>query len=46
MTDKSLRVKLVIVSLLEHNLKQLISHFHYFNSTHKVNTDEFSFIYV
>ena len=40
MTDKSLRVKLVIVSLFEHNLKQRISHFQSFNSTRKVNTDE------
>ena len=30
MTDKSLRVKLVIVSLLEHNLNHRISHFHFF----------------
>jgi len=40
MTDKSLRVKLVIVSLLEHNLNQRISHFRSFNSTRKVKTDE------
>jgi len=42
MTDKSLRVKFVIVSLLEHNLNQQISLFHFrsFNSTRKVNTDE------
>jgi len=40
MTNKSLRVKLVIVSLLEHNLNQRISHFRSFNSTRKVNTDE------
>jgi len=40
MTDKSLRVKLAIVSLLEHNLNQRISHFLSFNSTRKVNTDE------
>jgi len=40
MTDKSLRAKLVIVSLLEHNLNQRISHFRSFNSTSKVNIDE------
>jgi len=40
MTDKSLRVKLVVVSLLEHNFNQRISHFRSFNSTRKVNTDE------
>jgi len=40
MRDKSLRVKLVIVSLLEHNLNQRISHFRSFNSTRKFNTDE------
>ena len=40
MTDKSLRVKLAIVSLLEQNLNQRISHFRSFNSTRKVNTDE------
>jgi len=40
MADKSLRVKLVIVSLLEHNLNQQISHFRSFNSTHKVRSDE------
>jgi len=40
MTDKSLRVKLVIVSLLEHNLNQRISHFRSSRSTRKVNTDE------
>jgi len=40
MKDKSLRVKLVIVSLLEHNLNQRISHLRSFNSTSKVNTDE------
>jgi len=39
MTDKSLRIKLVIVSLPEHNLNQQI-HFRSFNSTRKVNTDE------
>jgi len=40
MTDKSLRVKLVIASLLEHNLNQQISHFRSFNSTRKANIDE------
>jgi len=42
MTDKSLRIKLVIVSLLEHNLNQQISLFNFrcFNSTSKVNADE------
>ena len=40
MTDKSLRVKFVIVSLPEYNLNQQISHFRSFNSTRKVNTDE------
>jgi len=40
MTDKSLRVKRVIVTLLEHNLNQRISHFRSFNSTRKVNIDE------
>jgi len=40
MTDKSLRVKLVIVSLLENNLNQQISHFRSFDSTRGVNTDE------
>jgi len=40
MTDKSLRVKLVIVTLLEHNLNQRISHFRSFNSTRKVNIEE------
>ena len=40
MGDKSLRVKLVIVSLLEHNLNQQISHFRSFNSTHKVSSDD------
>jgi len=40
MKDKSLHVKLVIVSLLEHNLNQQISHFRSFNSTLKVNIDE------
>jgi len=40
MTDKSLRVKLVIVSLLEHNLNQQTSLFNFrsFNSTRKVLT--------
>ena len=42
MTDKSLRVKLVIVSLIEHNLNQQISlvNFRSFNSTRKANIDE------
>jgi len=40
MKDKSLHVKLVIVSLLKHNLNQRISHFPSFNSTRKVNIDE------
>jgi len=40
MTDKSLHVKLVIVSLLEHNLNQRISHFRSFNPTRKVNIDQ------
>jgi len=40
MMDKSHRVKLVIASLLEHNLNQRISHFRSFNSTRKVNIDE------
>jgi len=40
MTDKSLRIKLVIVSFLEHNLNQRISHFRSFNSARKVNIDE------
>jgi len=35
-TDKSLRVKLVIVGLLEHNLTQRISHFRSFNSRRKL----------
>jgi len=39
MKDKSLHVKLDIVSLLEHNLNQRISHFRSFNSTRKVNID-------
>jgi len=42
MTDKSLRVKLVIASLLEHNLNQQISQFCSFNSTRKANIDESS----
>jgi len=40
MTDKSFRVKLVIVSLLEDTINQRISHFRSFNSTRKVNTNE------
>jgi len=40
MGDKSLRVELVIVSLLEHNSNKPISHFRSFNSACKVNTDE------
>jgi len=40
MADKSLRVKLVVVSLLEHNLNQRISHFRSLNSTRKVRSDE------
>jgi len=40
MTDKSLRVKPAIVSLLEHNFNQQISHFRSFNSTRKANIDE------
>jgi len=40
MKDKSLHVKLVILSLLEHNLNQRISHFRSFNSTRKVNIDQ------
>jgi len=40
MTDKSLRVKLIMASLLEHNLNQQISHFRSFNSTRKANIDE------
>jgi len=40
MADKSVRVKLVIVSLLEHNLNQQISHSRSFNSTRKVRIDE------
>jgi len=41
MTDKSPRVKLVIVSLLERNLNQQTSLFTFrsFNSTRKVNID-------
>jgi len=41
MTDKSLRVELVIVSLLEHNLNQQISHFRSFNSTRKAKIECF-----
>jgi len=40
MTDKSLRVKRVVVSFLEHNLNQRISYFRSFNSTRKVNIEE------
>jgi len=40
MEDKSLRVKLVIVSFLGHNLNQQISHFCSFNSTRKVRSDK------
>jgi len=42
MTDKSLRVKFVVVSLLEHNLNQQISQFNFrsFYSTRKANVDE------
>jgi len=42
MTYKSLRVKLVIMSLLEHNLNQQISLFNFrpFSSTRKVNVGE------
>jgi len=40
MMDKSLHVELVIVSLLEHNSNQQISHLRYFTSTRKVNIDE------
>jgi len=40
MAYKSLRVKLLIVSFLEHNLNQQISHFRSFNSTCKVRTDK------
>jgi len=40
MKDKPLHVKLVIVSLLEHNLNQRISHFRSFNSKRKVKFDE------
>jgi len=40
MADKSLRIKLVIVCLLEHNVNQQISHFRSFNSTRKVCNDE------
>jgi len=40
MKDKSVHVKLVVVSLLEHNLNQGNSHFRSFKSTRKVNIDE------
>jgi len=40
MADKSLRVKLFIVSWLKHNFYQQISHFRSFNSTRKVRSDE------
>jgi len=40
MADKLLRVKLVIMSLLEHNLTQQISPFRSFNPTRKVRSDE------
>jgi len=40
MADKSIRAKLVIVSLLEYNLNQQISHFRSFDSTRKVHSDE------
>jgi len=40
MADKSHSVKLVIVSLLEHNLNQQMSHFRSFNSTRKVHSDK------
>jgi len=40
MADRSLRVKLVIVNLLEHSLNQQISHFRSFNATRKGNIDE------
>jgi len=40
MADKSLRVKLVIMNLLEHNLNKQISHFRSSNSTGKVRSDE------
>jgi len=42
MMDESLRVKLVMVSLLEHNVNQQISLFNLrsFNSTRRVNVDE------
>jgi len=39
MANKLLRVKLVIVSLLEHDLIQQISHFRSFNSTRKIRID-------
>jgi len=40
MMDKSLRVKLIIASLLEHNLSEQISLFSSFNCTRKANIDE------
>jgi len=40
MKDKSLRVKLVIVNLLEHSLNQQISHFRSFNFSYKANIAE------
>jgi len=40
MADKSLGVKLVIVSLLEQSLNQQISHFRSFHFTRKVRSDE------
>jgi len=43
MTDKSLRVKLVIVSLLEHNLNQQISPVRSFNSTRNNSFGSFTF---
>jgi len=40
MADKSLHVKLVVVSLFELNINQRISQFRSFNSTRKVNIDK------
>jgi len=40
MADKSLCVKLVIVSLLEHSLNQRTSHFRFVSSTRIFNTDK------
>jgi len=40
MTDKSLRVKLVLVRLPDYNSNQRISHFRSFNSRRKVNSDK------